>query len=32
MLDQLKIIFNNGSDVEKVKDMKIHRTVERYLK
>lgn len=32
MLDQLKIIFNNGTDVEIVKESKIRRTVERYLK
>ena len=32
MLDQLKLIFSNGVDVEEVKKIKIHRTVERYLK
>ena len=32
MLDQLKIIYNNKEDIEKVKKIKIHRTVERYLK
>lgn len=32
MLDQLKLIFSNKEDVEEVKKMKIHRTVERYLK
>lgn len=32
MLDQLKLIFSNKEDVEEVKKIKIHRTVERYLK
>lgn len=32
MLEQLKIIFLNESDVEETKKEKINRTIERYLR
>ena len=32
MLEQLKIIFLNKSDVEETKKEKINRTIERYLR